>query len=391
MYGKITKMSMKYFNVGNTLVPHQFLTSLIYIKKAVARINYKNQQLEKDLFKKIDNATDILLNKTIDDYKILFPLKIYQTGSGTFTNMNVNEVISSIANDKKQIVHPNDHVNLNQSSNDTISVALQITFLRLIKEQIIPNLEYFITNLSIFAIKHEKIKKVVRFNHEEKIITIGEEFQIYIEQLNALKSQLLSTSLSNLSMCPIGGKMIGNTHLPCKHFDLLVCQELNNYLNLDLNTSINKASGISSHNVISKTHQHLKDISIVLNKIANDLSYLSMGPRASRLNEYIIKKNEPGSSIFANKINPTQCESIKMISLQICSNDMLLGMICNIASLNLNIYKPLIAKCIVESSIILADGMINFINFCLKSSLTIDKKQIALHIAELNNKTKPVK
>jgi fumarate hydratase class II len=338
--------------------------------------------LEKKKMKLIIKVCDeILQNKHNEE----FPLVIWQTGSGTQTNMNINEVISNRANmlsgksliDSKYI-KANDEINMSQSSNDTFPTATNIAVTKLIYEKLIPSIESFIKILN---------KKVKEFSKDIKIgrthmmdatpISLGQEFSGYESQMkHGLKA--LKNTLKHLKQLAIGGTAVGTGLNAPDGFDVSVVKNISDFTKINFEIAENKFESIASNDALVETHGAIKQIAISLFKIANDIRLLGSGPR-SGFAELILPANEPGSSIMPGKVNPTQCEAVSMVCAQVLGNDTTVSFAGSQGHLELNVYKPVIAHKLIESIHLLSDSMESFNKNCI-SGLKANKTKIAEHL-----------
>ncbi|AGW86284.1 Fumarate hydratase class II [Blattabacterium sp. (Nauphoeta cinerea)] len=370
-WGAQTERSRNNFKIGSEAsMPIEIIHAFGFLKKAAAHANFKLGILSKKKKDMISLVCDEIIEGKLNNQ---FPLVIWQTGSGTHTNMNINEVISNRAHvlmggklgSSQSFIHPNDDVNMSQSSNDTFPTAMHIASYQKLVKKTIP---------SIQGIKKTLEEKSKLFNNVIKIgrthlmdatpITLGQEFSGYVSQidhgLNALKR-----SLDHLSELAIGGTAVGTGLNAPKGYDIKVTEYICKYTGLAFKVAKNKFEAIASHDAIVESHSALKQIAISLIKISNDIRFLSSGPR-SGIGEIYIPKNEPGSSIMPGKINPTQCEAIIMVCTQIIGNDMAISVAGSSGNYELNVYKPLMAYNFLQSSQLLADACFSFSSFCVK-------------------------
>jgi fumarate hydratase class II len=346
----------------------------------------------------------ILINKACQEiidgkYDEQFPLVIWQTGSGTQTNMNVNEVITNIAhrlegkdlNSNDKTLKPNDDVNKSQSSNDTFPTAMHIAAYKLIVEKTIPAIKDFHKTLKI---KEKEFKDDVKIGRTHLMdatpLTLGQEFSGYASQIeHGLKT--LNNSLDHLSELAIGGTAVGTGLNTPRNFDKITVENISKECNINFKVADNKFEALAAHDAIVETHAAIKQLAVSTYKIANDIRLLGSGPRAG-FSELILPANEPGSSIMPGKINPTQCEAICMVCAQIIGNDYTISFAGSQGHLELNVYKPLMAAKIIESLKLFSDGIISFNKNCVKG-LKANKKKINEHlnnslmlVTALNNK-----
>ena len=383
LWGPQTQRSINNFKIGQPgSMPTEIIHSFAILKKSCAISNNELMNLEKKKMKLIVEVCDeILQNKHNEE----FPLVIWQTGSGTQTNMNVNEVISNRANilsgkslfDSKYI-KANDEINMSQSSNDTFPTATNIAVTKLIYEKLIPSTESFIKILN---------KKVKEFSNDIKIgrthmmdatpISLGQEFSGYESQMkHGLKA--LKNTLKHLKQLAIGGTAVGTGLNAPDGFDVTVVKKISDYTKINFEIAENKFESIASNDALVETHGALKQIAVSLFKIANDIRLLGSGPR-SGFAELILPANEPGSSIMPGKVNPTQCEAVSMVCTQVLGNDTTVSFAGSQGHLELNAYKPVIAHKLIESIHLLSDSMESFNKNCI-SGLKANKTKIAEHL-----------
>ena len=383
LWGPQTQRSINNFKIGQPgSMPTEIIHSFAILKKSCAISNNELMNLEKKKMKLIIKVCDeILQNKHNKE----FPLVIWQTGSGTQTNMNVNEVISNRANmlsgksliDSKYI-KANDEINMSQSSNDTFPTATNIAVTKLIYEKLIPSIESFIKILN---------KKVKEFSKDIKIgrthmmdatpISLGQEFSGYESQMkHGLKA--LKNTLKHLKQLAIGGTAVGTGLNAPEGFDVSVVKNISDYTKINFEIAENKFESIASNDALVETHGAIKQIAISLFKIANDIRLLGSGPR-SGFAELILPANEPGSSIMPGKVNPTQCEAVSMVCAQVLGNDTTVSFAGSQGHLELNVYKPVIAHKLIESIHLLSDSMESFNKNCIVG-LKANKTKIAEHL-----------
>ncbi|WP_185883012.1 class II fumarate hydratase [Blattabacterium cuenoti] len=370
-WGAQTERSRRNFKIGKkSSMPIEIIYAFGLLKKAISYVNFKLGFLCKKKKDLISLVCDEIINGKLDDQ---FPLVIWQTGSGTHTNMNVNEVISNRVNvligknmgDEKPFIHPNDDVNMSQSSNDTFSTAMHIASYKLLVEKTIPSIEELMNNLEKKKNSFQHIIKIGRTHLMDAVpITLGQEFSGYVSQIkNGLTS--LKNSLNRLLDLPIGGTAVG-TGLNAPHgYDLQVVEKLKSETGYPFKVAKNKFESLSSHDAIVENHSSLKQIAVSLIKISNDIRFLASGPR-SGIGEIHIPKNETGSSIMPGKINPTQCESLIMVCTQIIGNDVAISIAGSSGNYELNVCKPLIIYNFLESALLLSDSCTSFSSLCIK-------------------------
>jgi fumarate hydratase class II len=320
-------------------------------------------------------ANEILDNQLLDE----FPLLVWQTGSGTQTNMNVNEVIANKAKIITNLpVHPNDHVNMSQSSNDTFPTAMHIATILSIKHKLLPALKSLEKTLIDKIQEFRDILKVGRTHLQDAVpLTLGEEFSTYKLQItnNVLR---LQDALQQLSIIPQGGSAIGTGLNVPKAFDEKIASQLSENLNHRFYSAANKFESIASHDILADVSGHINVLAVTLYKMCNDIKLLSSGPRCG-LNELVLPQNEPGSSIMPGKVNPTQCEAVTMIAAQVFGNYTTITFAASQGHLQLNAFKPVIIYNILQSINLLTDGITSFNKHCL-SGIKPNIKQIKHYI-----------
>jgi fumarate hydratase class II len=377
-WGASTQRSNKYFDIGDFLVRPILIRSIAIVKKAAAIVNTKNKDLDKKLSKYIVRASDEIIKGKLDEH---FPLKVWQTGSGTQTNMNVNEVISNRAIQlmggkmgTKKPVHPNDHVNKSQSTNDVFPTAMHIAIALKTRSKLLPSLK---------LLEKELGKKVKQFNNIVKLgrthlqdatpLTLGQEFSGYHSQLKKCIERI-EKSLGEIYFLAQGGTAVGTGLNTKKGFDKKVVREISKITKLPFKPTKNKFAALASHDPIVNFSGTMNTTAVCLMKIANDIRFLGSGPRAG-YGELVLPENEPGSSIMPGKVNPTQCEAVTMVCVKVIGNHNGITMAGSHGHFELNVFKPLIIHNILQSINIMADSSKAFANFCIKG-LKADKKRI---------------
>ncbi len=397
LWGPQTQRSINNFKIGDPgSMPIEIVYAYAILKKACSKSNHELGAIEKDKMILINKACQEIIDGKYDEQ---FPLVIWQTGSGTQTNMNVNEVITNIAhrlegkdlNSNDKTLKPNDDVNKSQSSNDTFPTAMHIAAYKLIVEKTIPAIKDFHKTLKI---KEKEFKNDVKIGRTHLMdatpLTLGQEFSGYASQIeHGLKT--LNNSLDHLSELAIGGTAVGTGLNTPKNFDKITVENISKECNINFKVADNKFEALAAHDAIVETHAAIKQLAVSTYKIANDIRLLGSGPRAG-FSELILPANEPGSSIMPGKINPTQCEAICMVCAQIIGNDYTISFAGSQGHLELNVYKPLMAAKIIESLKLFSDAIISFNKNCVKG-LKADKKKINEHlnnslmlVTALNNK-----
>ena len=397
LWGAQTERSKNNFKIGPSgSMPTEIVYAFAIIKKAAALTNHQKGILDKDKLDVISQVCDEILEGKLDNE---FPLVVWQTGSGTQTNMNVNEVISNRAHQLlgnelgkgEKLVSPNDDVNKSQSSNDTFPTAMHIATYKLIVENTIPALENLKSSISKKVNEFKSIIKIGRTHLMDATpITLGQEFSAYESQLehgiNSLKN-----SLNHLSEIALGGTAVGTGLNTPKGYAESVAEVIKDLTKLPFKSARNKFEALSAHDAIIETHSALKRLAVSLNKIANDIRMLASGPR-SGIGEINLPINEPGSSIMPGKVNPTQCEAITMVCAQIIGNDTAITFGGAQGHYQLNVFKPMIAANIIESARLLADACNSFNTNCV-SEITANEEVIRnkldnslMLVTALNNK-----
>ena len=380
LWGAQTERSRQNFKIGSEAsMPIEIIHAYALIKKSAAHSNFDLGILSKKKLNLINKVCNEILNGEHDDQ---FPLVIWQTGSGTQTNMNVNEVIANRAHiiEKKSLVKdkrtlsPNDDVNKSQSSNDTFPTAINIAALNIIKNNTVPNLKKLRNSLEKKSKQFKNIVKIGRTHMMDATpITLGQEFSGYVSQIDH-GIETINNSLKHLSELAIGGTAVGTGLNSPKGYSKKVVNYISKFSGIKFNEAKNKFEAIASHDCIVESHGALKTVASSIFKISNDIRLLGSGPR-SGIGELILPANEPGSSIMPGKVNPTQCEAIAMVCLQVMGNDFSTTIAGASGHLELNVFKPLIGNNIIESSRILGDACLSFSEKCI-DGIKPNKKQI---------------
>jgi len=381
-WGAQTQRSLENFKIGNEQMPKEVIVAFGLQKKAAAITNMQLGRLNK----KIGNSIIDACNKIIN-LKLLkeFPLSIWQTGSGTQTNMNINEVISNYAikNLKgklgsKKPVHPNDHVNLSQSSNDTFPTVMHIACNQLIEDKLTVSLNNLSKELKSKSNKFKNIIKIGRTHTQDATpITLGQEFSSYHEQIEKNLKRLFEAKKELLFLVQ-GGTAVGTGINAPKNFDILFCKNLSHLTKVKFKTATNKFAGIASHDSMVNLSSSLNTLAVSILKISNDIRFLASGPR-SGLGELILPANEPGSSIMPGKINPTQIEALSMVCVQVMGNHSTVSIAGSLGNFQLNTYKPVILYNNLQSIHLMSDSIDSFIKNCLKG-LKPNRKKIQEHL-----------
>ena len=370
LWGAQTQRSLENFKIGHEKMPIEIIIALGYQKKAAALANMQLGLLNNKIGKAIIKACDQIINlKLIGE----FPLKVWQTGSGTQTNMNANEVISNYAIKllkgeigTKNPVHPNDHVNLSQSSNDTFPTIMHIACNELLEKKLILSLNLLIKEIKNKSQQFNKIIKIGRTHTQDATpITLGQEFSGYLEQIKNNKLRLLNAK-KELNFLAQGGTAVGTGMNAPKNFDKVFCKHLSKLTKNKYLPAINKFESIASHDSLVNLSAALNSLSVSLLKITNDIRLLASGPR-SGLGELQLPENEPGSSMMPGKINPTQIEALSMVCIKVMGNHTSTSIAGSQGHFELNAFKPLIIYNIIQSINLLSDSIESFNKMCLKN------------------------
>jgi fumarate hydratase class II len=365
LWGAQTQRSLEHFHISNERMPDEIIMALATVKRACAVVNRDLGLLDTEKAQAIIQAADeVLAEKHAEE----FPLSVWQTGSGTQSNMNINEVLANRASEllgNKHGVHPNDHSNLGQSSNDIFPTAMHVAAVTGILHKLLPALNTLRATLEMKSAEFMGIVKIGRTHLQDATpLTLGQEFSGYVAQLDLAESAIIS-ALSPLYHLAAGGTAVGtglNTHA---EFGERVAAELTRSTGVPFKTAANKFAALAAHDALVSAHGALKTLAAALMKIANDVRWLSSGPR-SGLGEISIPENEPGSSIMPGKVNPTQCEALTMLCCQVFGNDVAINFGGASGNFELNVYKPLIAHNFMQSVRLLSDGMTSFEEYCVR-------------------------
>ena len=377
-WGASTQRSNKYFDIGDFLVRPIVIKSIAMIKKAAAIVHQKNGDIDKKISRSIIKAANEVISGKLNDH---FPLKVWQTGSGTQTNMNVNEVIANRAIEilggkkgTKKPVHPNDHVNKSQSTNDVFPTAMHMAIAIRAKGKLIPSLKLLNSELKKKVKQFSKIIKIGRTHLQDATpITLGQEFSGYHSQLSKCINRI-EHALEEIYFLAQGGTAVGTGLNTKKGFDKKIVNELKKITKLPFKTAPNKFAALASHDAIVNFSGTMNTTAVCLMKIANDIRFLGSGPRAG-YGELILPANEPGSSIMPGKVNPTQSEAVTMVCVKVIGNHNGITMAGSHGHFELNVFKPLIIHNILQSIHIMADSSKSFANYCIKG-LRADKIRI---------------
>ena len=383
-WGAQTQRSIKNFPIGWERQPLALIRALGVIKKACAQTNMENGKLKSEFGNAIQVAAQEVIDGKLDEH---FPLVVWQTGSGTQSNMNANEVIANRAIEllggkigSKNPIHPNDHCNMGQSSNDTFPTAMHISAAVTVHNLLIPNLRILEESLN---------KKVQTFNHIIKIgrthtqdatpLTLGQEFSGYTQQVSQ-GIKRIENGIQNIYALAQGGTAVGTGLNTEKGWDVAVAKNISKITNLPFFTAPNKFEALAAHDAIVELSGAIKTVATSIFKIANDIRFLGSGPR-SGLGEISLPENEPGSSIMPGKVNPTQAEAITQVCAQVIGNDMAISFAGSQGHFELNVFKPLMAYNILQSILLLADAAASFATNCV-DGITANEKKINKLMAE---------
>jgi fumarate hydratase class II len=377
-WGAATQRSLIHFSISTELMPIDFIHDYVLFKKCAAKTNYKLKLLNK---KKLDIIVKVCDEILDNKYNNQFPLHIWQTGSGTQTNMNINEVIANICDKKltgklgtKTPIHPNDDVNMSQSSNDSFITAMHIYVAIITNKKLIPNLKYMIDGFKKKQHEFNDIIKLGRTHLEDALpITFGQEFSGFVSILEDSLEQI-KQALKNIYKLAAGGTAVGTGINTVPQFGKLVVAEISLETHLPFISAPNKFGELSSHNAILEMSNATKVFATNLMKIANDIRWLGSGPRAG-LNELLLPQNEPGSSIMPGKVNPTQCEAAAMVSVQVMANNMAITIANSQGYFELNVYNPIMLYNISQTMNMLSDVCINFTKYCILG-LKVNKEKV---------------
>ena len=368
-WGASTERSKKFFDIGEIYVQKILIKSIAIIKKAAAIVHKREKQINTKIANSIIRASNEVISGKLESN---FPLKVWQTGSGTQTNMNVNEVIANKAIEflggklgSKKPVHPNDHVNKSQSTNDVFPTAMHIAIATETKNKLLPSLNLLNKELKNKVKKFKKIIKVGRTHLQDATpLTLGQEFSGYQSQLEDCINRI-KNSVEEIYFLAQGGTAVGTGINTKKNFDKKICQEISKLTKIKFKPSKNKFASLAAHDSIVNFSGTLNTTAVCLLKIANDIRFLGSGPRAG-YGELTLPANEPGSSIMPGKVNPTQSEAVTMVCVKVIGNHTGITIAGSQGQFELNVFKPLIAHNILQSIDLISDSSKNFAKYCVK-------------------------
>ena len=362
LWGAQTQRSLENFEIGTEKMPLEIIRAFAVLKKAAAMVNVELGLLDARIAGAITDVCDEILENKWNDQ---FPLAVWQTGSGTQTNMNVNEVIANRGNEilGETLIHPNDHVNKAQSSNDTFPTAMHIAALMEIEEKLFPSLYRLEETFRGLSERHKNIIKIGRTHLQDATpLTLGQEISGWLVMLEQTDS-MIQNSLEYIREIALGGTAVGtglNTH---PEFGERVAEKISALTGMEFVTAPNKFHALTSKDALVHTHGALKALAANLLKIANDVRWLASGPRCG-IGELFIPENEPGSSIMPGKVNPTQCEALTMVCCQVMANDAAVSFAASQGNFQLNVYMPVLIYNMLQSIRLLSDAMVSFEKNC---------------------------
>lgn len=384
LWGAQTQRALGFFRISSETMPWPFLRALAQIKQACAQVNKTLKVLDAARADAIAQAASEVIG---GHHPGAFPVSVWQSGSGTQTNMNMNEVLANLASEQMgghrgsgRLVHPNDHVNLGQSSNDVIPTAMHLAILQCLQDALLPALGRLCNDLTDKARSHAGVVKIGRTHLQDAVpMTLDQEISGWQAQLRFAEQQIHLTQ-HGLQALAIGGTAVGtglNTHWD---FGRRVTAQLASTTGLLLCRNDNAFAALSAHDAVIALHGSLKTLAVALFKISSDIKLLASGPRCG-LGEWQLPENEPGSSIMPGKVNPSQCEAICMVCCQVMGNDVAMSMAGTTGHLQLNTAKPLMAHLCLQSLTLLADSMTSFSRHCVRG-MTPDRDRIAGHLSQ---------
>ena len=371
-WGAQTQRSYENFKIGTQRMPEEIIHAFGILKKAAAQANLALGALDEERAAAIQQAADEVISGKLQDH---FPLVIYQTGSGTQSNMNVNEVIANRANEilGKKLVHPNDHVNKSQSSNDTFPTAMHIAAVQAVEDRLLPALDQLADTFARLEKENTDIIKTGRTHLQDATpLTLGQEISAWYAMLTETRA-MLTQSLTGVRKLALGGTAVGTGLNAPQGFAELSAQKISEITGKPFETAPNKFHALTAKDALVFCHGAMKALAADLMKIANDVRWLASGPRCG-IGEITIPENEPGSSIMPGKVNPTQCEALTMVCVKVMGNDAAIGFAASQGNFQLNVFMPVLICSFLESARLLADAMHSFNLHCAKGILPNEKK-----------------
>jgi fumarate hydratase class II len=381
-WGAQTQRALDHFRIGSDRFPRGFIRALGLVKKACAAVNQELGLLDDRTASAIIRAADEVASGALDEE---FPLVVWQSGSGTQTNMNANEVVANRAIEllggtrgARNLVHPNDDVNRSQSSNDVIPTAMHVAAVELIEGRLVPAVTRLRDTLDAKARAHEGLVKVGRTHLQDAVpLTLGQEISGWVSQLDHALARLEATRPHLLELA-IGGTAVGTGLNAPVGFGQHVVRRLKEWTGQPFVPAANAFEALSAHDALVSAHHAMQGLAVALTKVANDVRWLASGPRAG-IGEILIPENEPGSSIMPGKVNPTQCEALLMVCAQVLGNDVAVGVGGASGNFQLNVFKPLILHNVLRSGELLADACASFEQFCARG-IEANPARIAEHL-----------
>ncbi|MDO5303230.1 MAG: class II fumarate hydratase [Clostridia bacterium] len=362
-WGAQTQRSFENFKIGNSKMPIEIVHAFGVLKKAAALANKRLEMIDAQRADLISSVCDEIIAGKLDDH---FPLVVYQTGSGTQSNMNVNEVVANRGNEiaGEKLLHPNDHVNKSQSSNDTFPTAMHIAALQVTAEKVLPAVRVLRDSLSKLEESYMDIVKTGRTHLQDATpLTLGQEISGWRSMLDHNEKQI-EEAMTSLYELALGGTAVGTGLNAHRDFGKASAEEISKITGFDFVTAENKFHSLTSKDAIVYVHGAFKALAANLMKIANDVRWLASGPRCG-IGEIMIPENEPGSSIMPGKVNPTQCEALTMVCTQVMGNDVTIGIAASQGNFQLNVFMPVMINNFIESATLLSDAMISFEKNCV--------------------------
>lgn len=361
-WGAQTQRSFENFKIGTEKIPTEIIRAFAILKKSAAMANHRLGKLDDQRLDLISRACDEILAGKLDQH---FPLAVWQTGSGTQSNMNVNEVIANRGNEiaGEAVLHPNDHSNMSQSSNDTFPTAMHIAAAVSIEDRLLPGIDLLIGTLDRLMSENDGIIKTGRTHLQDATpITFSQEISGWKNMLEKSK-EMLVMSLPGLRELALGGTAVGTGLNAPAGFDVEVAKAVSQLTGKEFKTAQNKFHSLTSKDELVFAHGALKGLAANMMKLANDVRWLASGPRCG-LGEIFIPENEPGSSIMPGKVNPTQCEAVTMVAVQVMANDVAVGMAASQGNFQLNVFMPVCIYNFLQSVRLLSDSLVSFNNNC---------------------------